>query len=182
MKYFCFGIGICLKRIVETGRWKVLQEEVTHKKARKAFDESDHFILCKTLTEACEFRKANVLFDKDKHTKEDYNEIPYDYAIYEIEVNDSIELKFNQLRKMSWDEVEEMVRSEGLKGNVLYCNKVRYTVPDIEVCYMSKDLLKPKLIKCHFTSIETEAEIPLEEKIPLETEEDILNTSQYMRM
>lgn len=99
-------------------------------------------------------KQANVLFTETDGVIDKPRTA--DYVIYEIELSDDIFLKFSPLIDLSIDQIRDFNLAP---SNVLLANKVRgNNLPNIEVCLITKTVLNPQLIDCHFISLETEKE------------------------
>ena len=112
---------------------------ITQLQMQDAFLTSEHLILCKTLDAAMALRQNKINIGTSI-----YPDI--DYAIYEIEVDASVESMFSKLIDAPTDQLEHLVSS-----NLYYAASIfddRSKIPDIEIYRATSAEIQPKLIAC----------------------------------
>lgn len=123
---------------------------VTETKMRDAFEQSEELILCSTLDDAMRLRQIKI--DKKTNMKADcFNKTANcpltDYAIYEVEIDDKVQVKFNDLIDAPKQQLAQLV-SYDLYFKAIYGD--RLDLPCIEICYDKKSVFNPQLLKCHY--------------------------------
>lgn len=161
MRYFCLANPIALIKTTPSGRCldnlplfgtsMYGKLPITEAKIRDAFDDAEYLILCKTMDDALILRQTKL--DKKFNSHPDFfNKInnlpPEDYVIYEVEIKNDIKVNFKDLTNLSKNLLASLV-SYQLYFKSIY-NPYDLGLPNVELCYEKKDLLKPRLIRYHY--------------------------------
>lgn len=167
MKFYCLGNPIALIKLAYSTNFlanlpvigvPILGKlPMTEAKMLSAYEESKTLTLCKTLEDANALRHAKIEIGNTNVTPELYRGgiaqgYPlHDFAIYEIEIDDGLEINFRKLLETTDDGLEKMVKSHLQFMSIVA--KDRSGIPDIEICTANKSDINPKLIACHYLSL-----------------------------
>lgn len=124
---------------------------ITDTALQEVFTQSDYLILCKTLDDALILRQIKI--DKKTNKKADvFNKVANcpttDYAIYEVEIDNTQKIEFTSLANAPKTLLAQLV-SYDLYFKAIYTND-QLELPAIDTYCDKKSELNPQLIKCHY--------------------------------
>lgn len=168
MRYFCFGNSFELLTKKHSNKFfgKLIFKRlaVTEDKLIDAFIQTKDFIFCSTIADAKKLRIAKINIDNSHATAETRDYPAKDYAIYEVEITESINDQFTPLTSKTSKQLKPII-SFNLWFGAEYLHD-RSAIPNINVFSAKNSDLTMSLVSCYyFSPIDNHEEIAFEPKL-----------------